>query len=40
MVDVLNKSPTTTFVHFDEVDTNQWGIGFEQVVKLRKQASP
>jgi 4-oxalocrotonate tautomerase len=39
MVDVLNKSPATTFVHIDEVDTNQWGICFDQVAELRKQAS-
>ena len=38
MVDVLNKNPTTTFVVIDEVDTDNWGIGFDQVTKLRKQA--
>jgi 4-oxalocrotonate tautomerase len=40
MVDVLNKSPANTSVHIDEVNTDQWGIGFDQVAELRKQASP
>lgn len=39
MVDVLNKKPATTFVVIDEVDTDNWGIGFDQVTELRKQAS-
>ncbi|NQZ32787.1 MAG: 4-oxalocrotonate tautomerase family protein [Oceanospirillaceae bacterium] len=38
MVDVLNKDPATTFVLIDEVNTDNWGIGFEQVTQLRKQA--
>ena len=38
MVDVLNKNPATTFVVIDEVDTDNWGIGFEQVTQLRRQA--
>ncbi len=37
MVDVLNKSPQTTFVVIDEVNTDNWGIGFEQVTEIRKQ---
>lgn len=36
MVDVLNKDPATTFVVIDEVDTDNWGIGLEQVTQLRK----
>jgi 4-oxalocrotonate tautomerase len=40
MVDVLNKNPATTFVVIDAVDTGNWGIGFDQVAELRKQASP
>ena len=39
MVDVLNKKPATTFVVIDEVNTDNWGIGFEQVTELRKQTS-
>lgn len=39
MVDVLDKNPTTTFVVIDEVNTDNWGIGFEQVTELRKQTS-
>jgi 4-oxalocrotonate tautomerase len=36
LVDVLNKSPQTTFVVIDEVNTDNWGIGFDQVTDLRK----
>jgi len=39
MVDVLNKNPATTFVVIDEVNTDNWGIGFDQVTVLRRQAS-
>jgi len=38
VVDVLNKNPATTFVIIDEVNTNNWGIGFDQVTKLRQLA--
>ena len=38
LVDVLDKSPATTFVVIDEVDTDNWGIGFDQVTQLRKAA--
>jgi 4-oxalocrotonate tautomerase len=38
MVKVLNKNPATTFVVIEEVSTDNWGIGFEQVTELRKQA--
>ena len=38
LVDVLNKNPATTFVVIDEVDTDNWGIGFDQVTELRKAA--
>lgn len=37
MVDVLNKNPATTVVTIDEVNTDNWGIGFDQVSDLRKQ---
>jgi 4-oxalocrotonate tautomerase len=39
MVKVLNKNPATTFVVIEEVNTDNWGIGFDQVTELRKQAS-
>jgi 4-oxalocrotonate tautomerase len=39
MVKVLNKNPATTFVVIEEVSTDNWGIGFEQVTELRKRAS-
>lgn len=38
LVDVLNKNPATTFVVIDEVNTDNWGIGFDQVTKLRQLA--
>ena len=38
LVDVLGKNPATTFVVIDEVNTDNWGIGFDQVTELRKQA--
>ncbi len=37
LVDVLNKNPATTVVVIDEVDTDNWGIGGEQVTELRKR---
>ena len=36
MVDVLNKNPETTFVVIDEVNTDNWGIGYDVVTDLRK----
>ena len=36
LVDVLNRNPQTTFVVIDEVNTDNWGIGFDQVTNLRK----
>jgi len=37
LVDVLGKNPQTTHVVIDEVNTDNWGIGFQQVTELRKQ---
>ncbi len=37
MVEVLNKNPATTFVVIDEVNTDNWGIGYDQVTQLRKK---
>jgi 4-oxalocrotonate tautomerase len=39
MVDVLNKNPATTFVVIDEVNLDNWGIGYDQVTQLRKKAT-
>ena len=36
MVDVLGKNPETTHVVIDEVNTDNWGIGYDQVTELRK----
>ncbi len=33
---VLNKNPATTVIVIDEVDTDNWGIGGEQVTERRK----
>jgi len=38
MVDVLDKNPQTTFVVIDEVNTDNWGIGYDVVTDLRKTA--
>jgi 4-oxalocrotonate tautomerase len=37
LVDVLGKNPKTTVVIIEEVSTDNWGIGGEQVTKLRKK---
>ena len=37
MVEVLDKNPATTFVVIDEVNTDNWGIGLEQVTDMRKK---
>ena len=37
LVDVLDKNPKTTFVVIDEVDTDNWGIGYDSVTTLRKR---
>jgi 4-oxalocrotonate tautomerase len=36
---VLNKNPATTVVVIDEVSTDNWGIGGEQVTIRRKKLS-
>ena len=33
--DVLGKSPSSTFVVIEEVDTDNWGIGGELVTDIR-----
>lgn len=35
LVDVLGKNPKTTVVVIDEVETDNWGVGGEQVTELR-----
>ena len=35
--DVLGKNPATTVVVIDEVDTDNWGIGGEQITERRKK---
>lgn len=35
LVDVLDKDPAATMVVIDEVNTDNWGLGFDQVTELR-----
>ena len=37
LVDVLGKSPKTTVVVIDEIDTDNWGIAGESVTKRRQR---
>jgi 4-oxalocrotonate tautomerase len=37
LVDVLGKSPKTTVVVIDEVDTDNWGIAGESVTTRRQR---
>ena len=37
LVRVLNKNPATTFVIIDEIDTDNWGIGRENITTVRKR---
>lgn len=39
LVDILDKSPATTFVVIDEVALEDWGIGGLPVEEFRQQAS-
>ena len=36
LVDVLGKNPASTVVVIDEVDTDNWGVGGQQVTEIRK----
>jgi 4-oxalocrotonate tautomerase len=38
LVDVLDKSPATTFVVINEVDMEDWGVGGLPVEEYRKHA--
>jgi 4-oxalocrotonate tautomerase len=38
LVDVLNKDPSTTFVLIDEVNTDNWGVGYQLVTERRLAA--
>jgi len=38
LVDVLDKSPATTFVVIDEVALEDWGVGGLPVEEYRRQA--
>ncbi len=34
LVDVLGKKPETVFVVIDEVETDNWGVGYESLTAL------
>lgn len=35
--EVLNKDPQLTHITIDEIDTDNWGVGGEQVTEIRKK---
>jgi len=37
MTRVLNKNPATTVVIIDEVETDNWGMGRQNVTSMRKK---
>jgi 4-oxalocrotonate tautomerase len=37
LFDVLGKPHKATFVVIDEVDTDNWGVGGEQITEMRKR---
>ena len=37
LLDVLGKPPQTTYVVIDEVETDNWGVGFETITAIRKK---
>jgi 4-oxalocrotonate tautomerase len=37
LVKVLDKEPSHTFVVIEEVDTDNWGVGYESVTQLRQR---
>jgi 4-oxalocrotonate tautomerase len=38
LVKVLDKDPSHTFVVIDEIDTDNWGVGYESVTQLRRRS--
>ncbi len=36
--EVLDKDPKTTFVVIDEISTDNWGVGGEQITRLRSKS--
>lgn len=39
LVDVLNKDPMLTHVVIDEVGTDNWGVGGEQVTEIQNKSN-
>ena len=37
LIDVLGKNPATTVVVIDELNTDNWGVGGEQITERRKR---
>lgn len=38
LVDVLGKDPATTHIVIAEVETDNWGVGGEQVTDIRRRS--
>lgn len=36
--EVLDKDPKTTFVVIEEISTDNWGVGGEQITRLRSKS--
>ncbi len=39
LVKVLDKDPAHTFVVIEEVDTDNWGVGYQSVTQMRQRKS-
>lgn len=37
LFEVLNKDPQLTHITIDEIDTDNWGVGGEQVTEIRRK---
>ncbi len=37
LYEVLNKDPQLTHITIDEINTDNWGVGGEQVTEIRKK---
>ncbi len=35
--EILNKDPGSTYVVIDEVNTDNWGVGYESVSEMRRK---
>ncbi len=35
--EILNKDPGSTYVVIDEINTDNWGVGYESVSEMRRK---